>query len=148
MEVEVEVLDVEAGAEELVLEVEAVLEPVLLEELVRVLVDELREAEEVRELPVEELVVAVLDLGVLLEVLEEVREVELPEVVAERVEVLLEVLAEREVEEECVLVVVDAGVADEVEVEREVEVVVGAAGFAGSAGFVLPEFPVLTGDLW
>lgn len=147
MEVEVEVLDVEAGAEELVLEVEAVLEPVLPDELVRLL-EELREAEEVRELPVEELVVAVLDLGVLLEVLEEVREVELPEVVAERVEVLLEVLAEREVEEECVLVVVDAGVADEVEVEREVEVVVGAAGFAGSAGFVLPEFPVLTGDLW
>lgn len=144
-------LDVEAGAEELVLEVEAVLEPVLLEELVRVLVDELREAEEERELLVEELVVAVVDLGVLLVVLLEVREVELPEVADERVEVLvllLEVLAAREVEDEWVLVVVDAGVADEVELEREVEVVVGAAGFAGSAGFVLPEFPVLTGDLW
>lgn len=128
VEVEVLVLDVVAGAEELVLEVEAVLEPALLVELVRLLVDELREAEGVRELPVEVLVVA-----------------------EERVEVLvllLEVLAVREVEDEWVLVVVDAGVADEVEVEREVEVVVGAAGFAGSAGFVLPEFPVLTGDLW
>ncbi len=128
VEVEVLVLDVEAGAEVLVLEVEAVLEPALLVELVRLLVDELREAEGVRELPVEVLVVA-----------------------EERVEVLvllLEVLAVREVEDEWVLVVVDAGVADEVEVEREVEVVVGAAGFAGSAGFVLPEFPVLTGDLW
>ncbi len=128
VEVEVLVLDVVAGAEELVLEVEAVLEPALLVELVRLLVDELREAEGVRELPVEVLVVA-----------------------EERVEVLvllLEVLAVREVEDEWVLVVVDAGVADEVEEEREVEVVVGAAGFAGSADFVLPEFPVLTGDLW